>query len=612
MLHDGAHFHTVQQCAATCSSDVATRVFLLHLRRFLPGPDSAARAVLRMSATSTQPITWMNPGPEPQPLRQIRETTSAMLAEGHTDEALDYTFAALAAVLRKVTDLELQLLKLRRERVGIRSEQVSAEQLALLLESMQQLEPVESVKKSEAEAREDAELDETIEEIEKAKREAKARGRPRTRGWHVRSAERRVHKVPLPAEERTCTRCGGEKRRLGVDITRQLEYVPAHFIENEYHLEKYACGRCKNAVSTAPTPPKVIERSDADATVLAHIVVSKYADHTPLHRVHRIYKRSGVELPVSTLADWVAGVADRLRPLADILTQRVRRAYVIGTDATGIKVLAPKISPENVERGTMWCYVGDDQDVVFHFTPTGEGETGPWAFLAGRTGYIQADAASVFDRLYNGQAASAIEVGCWAHARRKFVAIAETDSRVAYALQLIRRLYRLEYLADLKELTPTERQALRAERTADVLDRLKRWLIVTAEREPPSSDLALAAGYCLRHWTALTRFLEDGRLAPDNNNCEQQMRDIALGRRNFLFAGSHNAAYRAATLYSLMRTCAQHHVPPLPYLTDVLRKLAAGWPDSRLEELLPDQWQHLHGKALTAPAAQRRTRSLSR
>lgn len=122
--------------------------------------------------------------------------------------------------------------------------------------------------------------------------------------------------------------------------------------------------------------------------------------------------------------------------------------------------------------------------------------------------------------------------------------------------------------------------------------------MVTAEREPPSSDLAKAVGYCLRHWTALTRFLDDGRLAPDNNVCEQQMRDVALGRKNFLFAGSHDAAYRTATLCSVMRTCAQHGVPPLPYLTDVLRKLAAGWPDRRLEELLPDRWHRLHGEPL--------------
>jgi transposase len=336
-----------------------------------------------------------------------------------------------------------------------------------------------------------------------------------------------------------------------------------------------------------------MERSVADASVLAHVVVSKYADHTPLHRLRRIYGRSGVDLAVSTLADWVAGTAERLEPLAEVLGARVRQAYLVRTDATGLKVLDPK-SPDNIERGTIWCYLGDERDVVFRYAPSGEGSSGPWSFLAGRRGYIQADAANVFDRLFNGQAASATEVGCWAHARRKFVALRDSDCRVAYPLQLIARLYRLEELADLRRLEPDERAQLRNEQSRPVLERLKRWLILTAANEPPSSDLARGAAYSLNHWTALTRFLDDGRLAPDNNLCEQQLRDIALGRKNFLFAGSHDAARRTAVLYSLTRSCALHGVAPLPYLTDVLRKLADRWPSHRLDELLPDRWQLLH------------------
>jgi hypothetical protein len=181
------------------------------------------------------------------------------------------------------------------------------------------------------------------------------------------------------------------------------------------------------------------------------------------------------------------------------------------------------------------------------------------------------------------------------------VALAETDFRVAYPLQLIRRLYRLEYLADLQELGPEERAAMRGERTRAALNSLQRWLLVTVVDEPPSSELAKAANYCVNHWTALTRFLDDGRLSPDNNLCEQQLRDIALGRKNYLFAGSHDAARRIAALYSLMRTCAQHDVPPLPYLTDVLRKLASGWYEDRLEELLPDRWQVLYNKSNLSP-----------
>ena len=540
---------------------------------------------------------------EPLAVAQIREGVQALVAEGRPNEAVDYSLAALAAVLRRNHELERLLALLRRTQLGTRSERITAEQLALLLEELQQLEPAAPETDPEVEARADEELTREIEaaEAEQTEREKAEGARTRRRSWQIREAERQVHRLEVPEAERICALCGREKRRMGEDITRRLEFVPAHFIEHEYHCAKYACGSCKQGVSTAPAPAPVFERSGADASVLAHVVVSKYADHTPLHRLHRIYERSGVDIPVSTLADWVARAADCVAPLTDVLMTRVLHAHVVRTDATGLKVLDPA-SPEHIEKGTLWCCVGDDRDVVFHYTPTGEGASGPWSFLAGRCGYLQADAASVFDRLFNGQAASAVEIGCWAHARRKFVALQDTDCRVAYPLQLIGRLYRIEHLAAARQLDADARVALRAERSPNVLEKLRRWLITTAGKEPPSSELAKAAGYSLNHWTALTRFLEDGRLSLDNNLCEQQLRDVALGRRNYLFAGSHNAARRTATLYTLMRTCAQHGVAPLPYLTDVLRKLAAGWEQSRLEELLPDRWQLLHNQI--APATE--------
>ncbi len=287
---------------------------------------------------------------------------------------------------------------------------------------------------------------------------------------------------------------------------------------------------------------------------------------------------------------WVAGVAERVEPLVDRIASRIlTNAYVVGTDATGLRVLDPS-SAENIQRGTIWGYVGDGKDVVFRYTPTGEGASGPWEFLAGRQGYVQADASSVFDRLFNGQVASAVEVGCWAHARRRFVALQDTDCRVAYPIKLIGRLYRIEHLADLKDLSPPERVRLRGERSRRALDTLHGWLVATLASEPPASEFAKACGYILNQWTALTRFLEDGRLGLDNNGVERQLRDIALGRKNFLFAGSHPAAQRTATLYSLLRTEAQHGVPPLPYLTDVLQRLAEGWDPNRLDELLPDHY----------------------
>ena len=285
---------------------------------------------------------------------------------------------------------------------------------------------------------------------------------------------------------------------------------------------------------------------------------------------------------------------DLVAPVVERLAERVRGAFIVRTDADRAHGARPN-SPEHVQRGAIWAVIGDDRDVLFRYTQTGEGASGPWAFLAGRTGYLQADASNVFDRLFNGHAASAVELGCWSHARRYLVALEGTDCRVAYPLKLVARLYRIEHLADASDLTPEGRRDLRQQRAAPVLQKLKRWCVATRQTEPPSTDLARAAGYAVNHWTALTRFLEDGRISLDNNLTERQLRDIALGRKNYLFAGSHDASRRAA-LYSLLRTCTQYDVQPLPYLTDVLRKLAAGWLQSRLDELLPDRWQALHGQ----------------
>ena len=530
-------------------------------------------------------------------LAQVSASVRTMLTEGRSDEAVEYLLAALAAVLEKSSELELLIARMRRERVGKRSERVNQEQLALLFEELmrQGSEPELS---PEQEAQVDAALTQEIEAAEAAGASASASApgaapRRRVRGYWRTSAsvERKVHHVTVSEKDRTCGVCGRVRKPIGSDISRVLRYVPAHFVEDKYQLEKYACGHCKDGVTTAVGPARVLEKRAADSSLLAHVVVSKYADHTPLTRLSRIYQRSGATIPVSTMAEWVGAVADLVAPIADALETRIKGAWVIGTDATGLKVLDPG-SPEHIERGTMWCYVGDGRDVVFKYTPTGEGASGPWDFLQHREGYVQADAASVFDRVFNGEVASAVEVGCWAHARRRFVALQGTDCRVAYPLQLMARLYRVEHLADARQLTPGDRALLRRERDGPVLEKLKRLMANVLPNEPPSSELAKAMRYVLNHWEALTRFLDDGRLRLDNNITEQQIRDIAVGRKNYLFAGSHAAAERAAVLYSLMRTCAQHGVAPLPYLTDVMLRVTR---DTPIEDLLPDRWQAIYG-----------------
>ena len=534
-------------------------------------------------------------------LRQIKESAEALLKEGKTEETWELLLSALEAVLSRNSDLELLVAKLRRVYLNPRSERIDPAQLSLLFEALAGQATPEAEMDPEAEAQADAQLDREIEQAEKTAPETeKTNQRKKEPGWKTRGVKQELHQVELPRAERTCTECGREKKPIGEDVTRRLELVPAQFVEHVYRLEKYACGYCKEGVATAPAPQPVLERSAATASLLAHVVVSKYVDHTPLHRLHRIYDRSGADIPVSTLSDWTAAVGERVEPLVERLAERVLGAYIVRTDATGLRVLDPT-SPDNIQRGTMWGLIGDDRDVLFRYTPTGEGSTGPWEFLAGRKGYIQADAANVFDRLFNGQAACATELGCWSHARRKMVALQDMDCRVAYPLKLIARLYRIEHLADARELTPQARAELRQGRSLPVLDKLKRWLLATSQSEPPSSDLAKAAAYPLKHWEALTRFVKDGRVSLDNNLCELQLRDIALGRKNYLFAGSHDAARRAANLYSLTRTCAQYGIPPLSYFTDVLGKLAAGWAQGRLDELLPHGWRSTEVPVPDAP-----------
>jgi transposase len=476
------------------------------------------------------------------------------------------------------TELMLRLAQLRRERSGRRSEKIDPAQLTLMLELCGEAAAAEP---PEPEPEEPA-AGETADEAPPVRR------RPRRRR-RAKELPRDVIRHELPEEARTCMGCGKTMPQIGEDVSEILELVPAHFRVQEHHRAKYACPDCKETVQTAPGPNKLVEKGLAGPGLLAHVVQSKYEDAVPLHRLQKIYGRGGVDLSVSTLCDWVAAVAEEVRPIVRRIDELALGSYVLQTDGSGLKVL-DRIGPEHMHKGTMWCYVGDRKYVMFQYAPTGSGEDGPWKYLGGRTGYVQADAANVFDRLYNGQRAQATEVGCLAHARRKFHVLQDTDPRVAYPLQLVGKLYQVEHLADRKGLSPEERLELRQQRSRGITERLQRWLVKTATHEPPESALHKACAYSLNHWEALTRFLKDGRLALDNNLCELQIRSLAIGRKNYLFAGSDAGAERAAILYSLLRTCALQGVDSYAYLIDVLEKLAGGWPASRIDELLPENW----------------------
>ena len=532
----------------------------------------------------------MTTKPDRNPLTPIRQLLLELLTEGHTEEALETAMAALAQLHQKNTELALELARLRQERLGRKSEKLDPAQLALLLQ-LCGTEPEEEVVEEAAALEEPAETD-TAEESELPRRRARRR-RPRKELPRVRIDHE------LPPEERTCLHCQGEMTRFSERVSELLELVPAMFRVQEHHQFVYGCASCKEGVKVAPGPDKLIEKGLAAPSLLAHVVHMKFEDHVPLHRLSRIYARGGADIAVSTMSDWVRDVAEELRPIVDRIWEQIRSAHVVQGDASGLAVL-DRDHPDGIRKGTMWCYVGDGANVVFRYAPTGTGADGPWSHLADRKGYYQADASNVFDRLYDGQQASAIEVGCWAHARRKLFALKDSDPRVAYGLDLIGKFYRVEKDADVRNLSHEQRRELRQQRSRPILDRLKSWLVRQTAKEPPASLFYKACAYSLNHWEALTRFVEDGRLELDNNDCERQIRSLAIGRKNYLFAGSDAGAERAAIHYSILRTCALHGVDGHAYLIDALGKLAAGWPYSRLDELLPGNWEATRQKEAAA------------
>jgi transposase len=529
-----------------------------------------------MSGTATSAKTKVD-------VKDVGARVRSLAEDGRLDEAIDMIQAMLNALQTQNSELALRLMRLQREQAGRRGERIDPAQLSLMLELLG--EAASTDEDRAATEAEDARLNAERAALDAppADRQTPRRRRP------SKALPRTVITHELPPEERTCPRCETPMPKIGEDVSELVELVPAHFLVEEHRRAKYACRTCKETVVTAPGPDKVVEKGLAGPGLLAHVVTSKFEQHLPLTRLVEIYRRGGLETSVSTLCGWVDATARELRPIVDRIADRLFHSTLLQTDGSGIKVL-DRDDPEGIRRGTMWCSVGDRRYVLFRYTRDGTGEEGPWKHLAGREGYLQADAANIFDRLYDGQRARAIEVGCWAHARRKLHELVEVDLRVAYPLKLIAQLYRIEDLADRRGASPPDRLKLRRERSQAIIDRYQRWVADTASREPPASNLAKACAYSANHWEALTRFLQDGILPLDNSRCEQQIRSLALGRRNFLFAGSDAGAENAATLYSLLRTCALHDVDSYAYLVDVLRKIASGWPQHRIDELLPENW----------------------
>jgi transposase len=399
--------------------------------------------------------------------------------------------------------------------------------------------------------------------------------------------------VHPPESLRTCACCGTTLRRIGEETSERLDWRPGSFVRVQTARIKYACGCEEGGVTLAEPPASPVERGRAGPGLLAHVAIRKFEEAMPLHRLAASFARDGVDIPTSTLGDWVAQTADLGRPIVAAQVADMLRAHRIHTDDTGIPVLAKG----GVHRGHVWVYIADEDHVLFRYTPRRTGD-GPHDFLRGFTGYVQADAANLYDRLFRPAAAgdsAAIEVGCWAHARRKFVEAELTDRhRAQVALGFIKELYRID--AQVRDLSLAERTVVRGARAGPVLAAFRTWLDAEALVVLPKAPIAAALGYVRNQWDALTRFCEDGRLRLDNNAAERALRRVAVGRKNWLFAGSEAGAERACVLYSLLASCRLHGVHPFDYLRDILVRVSSH-PARDVLALTPKYWkqklQHL-------------------
>jgi len=410
----------------------------------------------------------------------------------------------------------------------------------------------------------------------------------------------------LADSECTCPECGTRRVKIGEEISEQLDYQPAALFVIEHVRETYACPKCQGCVTTADKPPAPIAKGLPGPGLLAQIITSKYGDYLPLYRLERIFGRHGLELARSTTCDWMAACAKLLRPLYDMMVSRVLKSRLVHTDDTPLPVLDK--SRESTRQGRLWVYLANDHPyTVFDFTPS-RARDGPQQFLAGFEGFLHADAFAGYDGIYLASQGTIHEVACHAHARRKFFDARSSDAARAHAaLGWYRQLYGIEKeIQDERQRLSEERGtplpstevetltlARRQEKAVPVLCQFHAWL-QEQQRHPdvlPKSPIGAAIHYALNNWEALTRYTSAGLLAIDNNVAEREMKRVAIGRKNFLFAGSDKGGQAAAVLFSFTSSCHRHGIDPFAYLRDVLDRLAGGnLPSEQLAALLPDRF----------------------
>jgi transposase len=401
------------------------------------------------------------------------------------------------------------------------------------------------------------------------------------------------HNHDLSEADKQCSSCGRAKDCIGQDESKVLEYVPAKLEVHVYVRPKYACRHCKDGVMSPPPPVRPIARGIAGPGLIAQIIVGKFGDHLPLYRQEDFFTRHGLHIARSTLCDWVRAAAELLRPLYERQKELVLKSPVLWTDDTPVTLLSSE--QEGSRQGRFWTYIAEQHPYsVYDFTES-RSRDGPASFLQKFQGYLHADAYGGYDHIYLGSNEAIIEVACWAHARRKFFDAKNSSPRDAHQiLEWVRQLYDIEQQS--RELSVDARREVRAHKAEPVLNRIGERLAELEKRALPKSVLSKAVSYARNQWRALCRYTEDGRLSIDNNVSERTLRHQAIGRKNWLFLGSEPAGPRAAVLFTILAGAKRHRIEPWSYLRELLLRLHDD--DSRLDEMLPDQWAKQHPEAV--------------
>jgi transposase len=501
----------------------------------------------------------------------------------HDPAILKQMLVDLTTQLDKTQRLLRQLLAARS---GTRSEQLSPDQLRLFAQELGAATDAPAASgASTAASQDDGDGDDPP--ANSGNREDQEEGRRRGRRPLPAHLQRQRMEHDLAEEEKHCACCNQDLRPLGEVTSERYEYIPAQLLVIEDVCKKYAC-EC--TVKTATKPPQPIEKSTAGASLLAQVIVSKIADHLPVHRQAKMLRRSGVEIADQTMCGWMRQSAELLDPLYKRLKDFVLRSKVVGTDDTPVRVLDRSL-PQATRKGRLWPYIGDRYHVaaVFDYTPTRE-RAGPEKFLEGYRGQLQADAYVAYDSFFTDPERGLVEVACWAHTRRHFHQALDTDlARMGAVLAYIAELYKVEKQARRRGIVGEDLRLLREQVSVPVLEQLQKYLETIRDELIPKSEAGKAVAYALKNWPALLRYCQDGDLPIDNNHTERSLRGTAVGRNNWMFLGSDRGGKTMAVLRSFVVSCELVKVDPFAWFQDVLSRIGTH-SIQQLDELLPHRW----------------------